>query len=34
MANVFLQIFVFGFLIVYVALLVCLVWWAWHSRTR
>jgi len=34
MANVFPQIFVLGFLIVYVALLIGLVWRAWHSRTR
>ena len=34
MVNAFSQIFVFGFLIVYVALLVGVAWLAWHSRIR
>jgi hypothetical protein len=32
MVDILPQVFVFGFLIVYVALLVGLVWWAWHSQ--
>jgi len=34
MVNVFPKIFVLGFLIVYLALLVGLVRWAWRSRIR
>jgi hypothetical protein len=34
MVNVFPEIFLLGFLIVYVAFLVGLVWWVWHSRIR
>jgi len=34
MVDIFPQIFVLGFLIVYVALLAALVWWGWHSRIR
>jgi hypothetical protein len=34
MVNIFPEIFVLGFLIVYLALLVGLVWWAWRSRIR
>jgi hypothetical protein len=34
MGNIFPEIFVLGFLIVYLALLAGLVWWAWRSRIR
>jgi hypothetical protein len=34
MVDIFPQIFVLGFLIVYVALLAALVWSGWHSRIR
>jgi hypothetical protein len=34
MVNVFPEIFVLGFLIVYLTLLAGLVWWAWRSRIR
>jgi len=34
MVSVFPQIFVLGFMIVYVALLLGLIWWSWQSRAR
>jgi hypothetical protein len=34
MINVLAEIFVLGFLIGYVALLIGLAWWAWHSQER
>jgi hypothetical protein len=32
MLNVLAEIFVLGFLIAYLALLIGLAWWVWHSR--
>jgi hypothetical protein len=34
MVSVFPQIFVLGFMMVYVALLLGLIWWSWQSRAR